>query len=155
MFKIFFFLSMTTAIARFAYGWWLNRQFEIHCGVYLRRAANANDIKNAKESLYKALMYAHKRGLTEGNTSVVIYDPNNDIGFWYDELSAAYDALNQLPANASVADRTWAFDRIRQYVAEDCRPGSLAFYPYHRIMFWAMGASTFGTLLFALLALFA
>ena len=69
-------------------------KFDVSCGGYLKRAANANSIGLAKKQLGTALSYIETNNLTCGYTSILYKSPDEDLGFWYTNLKQAYSSLD-------------------------------------------------------------
>lgn len=60
---------------------------------YLKRAADANTIELAAGELNKVITYLEANDLTSGYTSVFYETPEDDIGFWYDNIKASHAEL--------------------------------------------------------------
>ena len=88
-----FFLSFTALAARLIHGWRLQCKFDKNCGIYLVRAYHASNLETQKLNLYKALDYFHSFFPTEGDTSTWHHDPANDVLFWWNNASSAYETL--------------------------------------------------------------
>lgn len=81
-------------------------QFERNCGGYLKRAADANTVKLAKEQLIIAINYIEDHQLTNGYTSVIYTTPDEDLGFWYDNINQSFIELNQLDTFATALEKS-------------------------------------------------
>ena len=81
-----------------------NVQFNLSCEAYLKRAADANTVDLAKTELKKALNYMDENDLTEGIVSIFLKNPANDIEFWYNNITAAYEELQNLSEEATALD---------------------------------------------------
>ena len=118
----------------------LNIQFSIHCKQYLKRAADSNTVELAHEELENALKYIEDKGLTEGNTSLIIKSPENDIGFWYRNLKASYEELENLDSNSSQLEKTNVLMKLRETLADEGKgttitlPNYISLYPYQKIL---------------------
>lgn len=77
--------------------------FERNCGGYLTRAANANTVAIAKDELKKALHYLQENNMTSGYTSIVYNTPDEDVGFWFRNLEASYQELQELSKNPNLS----------------------------------------------------
>ena len=64
-------------------------QYEIACGGHLKRAADSNTTEMAKKELDIALKYMETGNLTEGYTSILFNTPDEDIGFWHQNVQSA------------------------------------------------------------------
>lgn len=77
-----------------------SERYDMNCGGYLARAATANTVPLAKENLDKALHYLESHDLTQGYTSIAYKTPDEDIGFFYNNLVQSRAVLEKVPANA-------------------------------------------------------
>ena len=68
--------------------------FDMNCTQYLKRAADANTVELAKDELEMAISYAEEEDLTEGIVSIFLHQPQNDIGFWYNNMKDRYCSYN-------------------------------------------------------------
>ena len=67
--------------------------FDRGCEGHLKRAADANSIELAQQELQIAIDYIEDNNLTEGYTSVLYTTPDEDLGYWYSNLSQANNEL--------------------------------------------------------------
>lgn len=104
-------------------------KFNRECGGYLTRAANANTVPMAKKELARALAYMEKEKLTEGYTSVVYQTPDEDIGYWYSNIKASFDELNQLDPNSSPLEKTNVLMKLRETLTDQGENGTKVVYP--------------------------
>ncbi len=88
--------------------------FTQNCDGYLERAANANTVETAKKELGIAVDYLEKNGLTSGYTSVFYKTPDEDIGFWYQNLKASLEELATLPENSTPLEKTNVLMKLRE-----------------------------------------
>jgi hypothetical protein len=100
-------------------GWAANRiyngiQFDRNCGGYLKRAADANVVNMAKVELDRALVYIEFKGLTNGYTSVFYRTPDEDLGFWYQNIKSALAELNTLGDDTSTLEKSNALIKLRE-----------------------------------------
>jgi hypothetical protein len=75
---------------------YLNVSFNRNCGGHLKRAADANTIELAQQELSIAVAYLEANRMTTGYTSVIYTTPDEDVGFWHQNLRGALDQLNDL-----------------------------------------------------------
>lgn len=131
-------------------------QFSFECKVYLKRAANANTVELAKTELEKAIKYVEENNLTEGVVSIFLKNPANDLGFWYQNMKAAYEELDTLSENASSLEKTNVLMKLRESLTDNdgsgatsvITPEGITVYPNNMLYFvWVMAstiaASTF------------
>ena len=119
-------------------------QFGLNCEAYLQRAANANTVEMAKEELAKAISYIEENNLTEGIVSVFLKNPTNDMGFWYRNISAAYDELKNLPDDSTPLEKTNVLMKLRESLTDSDSNGStniivpegITVYPNNVMYFW-------------------
>ncbi|TSC53252.1 MAG: hypothetical protein LiPW39_385 [Parcubacteria group bacterium LiPW_39] len=72
--------------------------FDIDCGDRIKRAADANTIELASKEMEVVVSYIEKRGLTEGYTSILYNTPDEDVGFWHQNLKASLGELRGIGA---------------------------------------------------------
>lgn len=117
-------------------------QFDHQCEAYLKRAADANTVEIAKDNLAKAIKYAEDNNLTKGIVSVFMHNPKNDIGFWYDNMKACYEELDNLPEDASSLERTNMLMKLRESLVDTGEstsvtvPDGISIYPHNVMYFW-------------------
>lgn len=116
-------------------------QFNHQCEAYLKRAADANTVEIAKDNLQKAIEYAEENDLTEGIVSVFMRNPKNDIGFWYDNMKACYDELDNLPEDATSLEKTNMLMKLRESLVDTGEstsvtvPAGISVYPNNVVYF--------------------
>jgi len=97
--------------------------FEKNCEGYLKRAANANTVNVASKELGIALTYMEANKLTEGYTSVVYKTPDEDIGFWYNNIKSAKQELDLLPTSATPLEKTNVLMKLRETLVNNGQQG--------------------------------
>lgn len=123
-----------------------------NCGGYLKRAADANTIEMANTELSRAIEYLEKNNLTTGYTSVLYKTPNEDVGFWYNNLKASQEELLKIKPNTSMLEKTNVLMKLRETLLDNgekgttiTQPGGISVYPNNTA--WAV----FGWISFILL----
>lgn len=118
-------------------------QFDSNCAQYLKRAADANTVERAKEELEKAISYAEKNNLTEGVVSIFLHQPKNDIGYWYKNVTEAYDELENLPEDVTSLQKTNVLMKLRETLTDETEsgvsvtiPDGISIYPGNVAYFW-------------------
>ena len=119
-------------------------QFSLDCQAYLKRAADANTVELAKGELAKALDYAERNGMTDGIVSVFLKNPANDIGFWYGNMKAGYDEMDNLPDDASSLEKTNVLMKLRESLTDRDTSGGtkvvvpmgIEIHPNNALYFW-------------------
>lgn len=89
-------------------------RFDQNCEGYLKRAADANTVKLAEENLSIAVDYASVHDLNEGYTSLLWRTPDEDVGFWFDNLSSSLEELRSVSPNASQLERSNLLIKLRE-----------------------------------------
>ena len=148
-------MRMTLAILAtcFFLGWGLARvveevRFNQDCGGYLERAANANTTQLAEKEMARALEYIERNKLTEGYTSLLWKTPDEDLGFWYSNLSASLVELRDVRPDASQLERSNVLMKLRETLTntgehgtELTAPSGISVYPHNMAYCaWAVAA---------------
>ena len=118
-------------------------QFDINCTQYVKRAADASTVELAKEELGKAISYAEQNNLTEGVVSIFFHQPKNDIGYWYKNMTDAYNELDNLPEDATSLEKTNVLMKLRETLTDEkesgvsvTMPNGISIYPGNVFYFW-------------------
>lgn len=142
------FVVLTIAAMLSFGGWGVTRtikaiSFDNNCGQYLKRAADANSIEMAKEELGIAISYAERNNLTEGTVSIFLHQPKNDIGYWYRNMKAAYEELEDVPEDTSRMEKTNILMKLRETLTDEGEngvevtiPKGISIYPSNVAYFW-------------------
>ncbi len=78
--------------------------FDRKCVQYIQRAADANTVTSAYNELGVATKYLEDNKITSGYTSIMFDSPNEDVGFWYNNLkSCEKDLLVIIDNDTSVS----------------------------------------------------
>ena len=99
-------------------------QFDRNCEGYLKRAADSNTIDLAEKQLALAVDYAKREGLTEGFTSVLYRTPDEDVGFWFENLSSALDELRRVDPKAPQLERSNILMKLRETLLDSGSEGT-------------------------------
>lgn len=99
-------------------------QFTQDCGGYLKRAADANTVEIAESELDKAVEYLEKNNITTGYTSVIYNTPDEDIYFWYSNLTESLTELKKIDKNASNIEKTNVLMKLRETLMDNGKKGS-------------------------------
>ena len=92
---------------------------EQNCTGYLKRAADANTVKTAKEQLQKSIQYLEANNLTKGYTSVLWQTPDEDIEFWYNNLKASESELMKVDSTTSSMEKTNLLMKLRETILDN------------------------------------
>jgi len=114
-------------------------QFDRNCEGYLKRAADANSIELAKSQLEIALKYIEKSNLTEGYTSILWNTPDEDISFWYKNVSTAYNELVLIKSDATSLEKSNMLMKLRETLLDNgsegktkvTYPDGISVYPFN------------------------
>jgi hypothetical protein len=87
--------------------------FKQNVSGYLKRAADASTIDLANAELTKVIDYLEANKLTSGHTSILWETPDEDIGFWYQNLKASQQELQNLNSNSAL-ERTNVLMKLRE-----------------------------------------
>jgi hypothetical protein len=135
---VLFFLSFITLFLWGGYRVFAYAKFKVECGDYLKAAAKAETVELAEESLKKAVTYMEKNGLTEGYTSVFWKTSNEDVGFWYTNISSRLQELKSLTSGATSTEKAEVLAELKKTllfnVSCGCNviiPGGISVYPHN------------------------
>lgn len=101
-----------------------------NCRGYLKRAADANTVELAKKNLAVAIQYLEENKLTSGYTSVLWRTPDEDIGFWYDNLKSALEELRKVLPEATQLERTNVLMKLRETLLDQGERGTYVTVPF-------------------------
>lgn len=127
-------------------------KFNMEIGGHLKRAANSNTVELAKQEINFALENIKKNELTDGNTGVLFKTPSKDVGFWYTNIQASYDELNEVGESATQLEKTNLLMKLRETLTDEeglIKPKGIAIFPYNALfLFWGwfgwIGSIVFG-----------
>ena len=114
--------------------------FDRELSGHLKRAADANTIELALTELQTSLKYIEKNNLTSGYTSILYQTPDEDLGFWYENLKASAQELEK-SKNGSLLEKTNVLLKLRESLMDEGDKGSsitspegISIYPYNGII---------------------
>lgn len=122
--------------------------FDIECRGHLKRAADANTVELAKQELEVAIAHLKANNATNGYTSVLYKTPDEDIGFWYQNLNSSLEELKKLPADASSLEKSNMLIKLRETLLDEGQgtsvtaPKGMSVYPHNKSLFWLMVLAT-------------
>ena len=140
-----------------------NVMFNIHCGDYLKRAADSNSIELAESNLAMVTAYAESNSLTSGNTGLFWNSPSNDVGFWYNNVKTSLAEVRKVRAQPDATDleRSNVLIKLEKTMLDQGKdgssvvvPGGISIFPNNLGFFWWAVLSFIGILLFGGLAVF-
>jgi len=97
--------------------------FDREVGGHLKRAADANSVEIAKKELEVALKMMGQWKMTEGYTSVVYTTPDEDVGFWYNNLKTCVQQINELPPTATQGEKDLVLLKLRETLLDHGKQG--------------------------------
>lgn len=117
--------------------------FKQQCSGYLERAANANTVELATRELAVAVEHLERNQITSGYTSVIYRTPDEDVGFWYDNLVASLDELRSVKEDASQLERSNLLMKLRETLMDNgesgdrlTMPAGISVFPSNAGFFW-------------------
>ena len=116
-------------------------QFDRNCEGYLKRAADANAIPRAIEETGKALAYIEGHDFTSGFTSILYNTPDEDIGFWYQNLKDAHTEMTELDLEKSTPlEKSNMLMKLRETLLDSgdhgdsvTSPDGISIFPYNKL----------------------
>ncbi len=114
-------------------------QFDRQAEGYLKRAADANTIDLAQTQLEIAVGNLRGKGDTTGYTSILWRTPDEDVGYWWSNLTAALQELEDIPEEATPLERSNLLMKLRETLLDDTGEGTkvtvppgISIYPYNK-----------------------
>lgn len=103
-------------------------EFSQNCIGYLRQAADANTIELALDRLDRAIDYVEKKDWTDGYTSVLWKTEDENIGFWYANLTASRQELADAKDSPQL-EKSNVLMKLRETLTESTEHGTSITYP--------------------------
>jgi hypothetical protein len=136
-----------------------NIKFKQNVSGYLKRAADANTIDLANQELSKAITYLESNNMTSGYTSIFYKTPDEDVDFWYRNLKASQNELQNLNSESAL-EKTNVLIKLRETLMDGGEkskvtvPKGLSVYPNNAmwsvLMTVALVCLGYGFVLFAI-----
>lgn len=136
------------------YGAW--QEYTLHRDVtgHLKRAADANSVRLAKQELDTAIQGIRDRNLTEGETHILFPSPSQDLGFWFDNITSARQDLDKLDLEDDQLTTTNALMKLRETLLDENSitvPTNASVFPFVGIyhvfltlsLLWTFGVAVF------------
>ncbi len=118
-------------------------RYDIDCGGHLKRAADANTVEIAKIELKTTLDYLKENEMTKGYTSVLYQTPDEDIAFWFNNLTQSYGELERVTENASQLEKSNLLIKLRETLLDHGKDGDtvteplgISIYPNNVMYAW-------------------
>ncbi|MBI3336253.1 hypothetical protein HYZ98_01655 [Candidatus Peregrinibacteria bacterium] len=80
--------------------------FGINVEGRLKRAADANSVELAIQEMDAVVTYLEVNHMTGGYTSILYRTPDEDVGFWYQNLKSALEELKRVRPETTPLERT-------------------------------------------------
>lgn len=120
--------------------------FEKGCEGYLKRAADANTVEQAKKELTIAITYMERHNLTEGCTSILWQTPDEDVAFWYNNIKSSREELSKVTGQTTPLEKTNILMKLRETLLDESKDGSsvtvpsgISIYPHNLLyVIWFM-----------------
>lgn len=103
---------------------YLNTTFDIDIGGHMKRASDANTIELATQEMRVVVTNMEQRGMTEGYTSVIYRTPDEDVGYWYDNMNSSLKELESINPNASQLEKSNVLMKLRESLTDSEESGS-------------------------------
>jgi hypothetical protein len=118
-------------------------QFNIDCGDHMKRAADANSIALATKEMQVVVDYMERNDMKDGFTSVLYKTPNEDVGFWYENMNSSLQELKTLDSNATSLEKSNVLMKLRETLVDHGKtttvtvPTGISVYPRNGFFaFW-------------------
>ena len=116
--------------------------FDRNIGGHLKRAADANTIELAEKELAGVIAYLEQMGMTSGYTSIFWRTPDEDIGFWYQNLKASLGELHKVSKEATQLEKSNILIKLRETLVDHGQslsvtvPQGASIFPSNMGYFW-------------------
>ncbi len=111
--------------------------FDRGCEGRIKRAADANTIELATKEMEAVVAYAKANGLTEGYTSILYQTPDEDVRFWYSNLTASLQELKTVKPDATQLEKSNVLIKLRETLLDHGQkvsvtyPSGIPVFPYN------------------------
>ena len=136
-------------------------QMDANCISYFTLAADANSVELAEKHLTTGIKYLEANNITSGSTKILINNPKNNIGIWYENLKSAQTQLQEMNKREDLTEleESNALMKLRETLLSSegrvTHPSMISFYPGHISWFWSMALIWllwFGAMIFGIIA---
>lgn len=114
-----------------------NAIIDRECTGHLKRAADANTVELSKQELSVAVSYLEENKMTSGYTSILYTTPDEDLGFWYQNLKASLEELNAVKPDATQLEKSNVLLKLRETLLDEgqgssvTHPAGIALFPHN------------------------
>ena len=112
--------------------------FKIECEGHMKRAADANTVELARQEMEIVVNYLEKNGMTNGYTSILYRTPDEDVGFFYQNMKASLTELKNLRADATSLEKSNVLIKLRETLLDENKgnatvtvPPGISVFPYN------------------------
>ena len=107
----------------------LSVQFGIHCSGHMKLAAHANTVELAKIEMQHVVTYLQEQGMTNGFTSVLWQTPDEDVGFFYNNMVQSLAELNKETTNSTTLEKSNMLMKLRETLSSHGEGGTYMVHP--------------------------
>ena len=117
--------------------------YQEEIGGHINRAKIANTVPTAIQEMRIVVRELEEHGYTSGCTCIFFNFPENDIGFWYNNLKESLQELEDLPPNASTLETSNTLLKLRETLEK--APNGITIYPHNTAFFsWGTLSALWG-----------
>lgn len=116
--------------------------YNIDCGGHIKRAADANTVELATQELKIVIAYLEAKKMIDGYTSVLYRTPDEDIGFWYQNLKSSLGELEKVTPQTTQLERSNILIKLRETLLDHgqgvqiTEPSGISIYPNNVAYAW-------------------
>ena len=125
--------------------------FGIDCEGHIKRAADANTVELATQEMRTVVSYLKSHGMTSGYTSVTYRTPDEDVGFWYQNLESSLKELEMVSPQASQLEKSNLLMKLRETLLDEGQgvsvtsPEGISVFPNNTVYaIWGLIGLVFG-----------
>lgn len=97
--------------------------FDRDCGNHIKRAADANTVEMAAKEMRIVVSYLEENKMMEGYTSILYNTPDDDVGFWYNNLKSSLDELEKVKPETTQLERSNILLKLRETLLDHGNDG--------------------------------
>lgn len=94
---------------------------------HLKRAANANTVPLALREMSLVVNYLEEHEMTSGYTSIIYRTPDEDLGFFYDNMKSSLEELESVNPEASQLETSNVLMKLRETLVDSGQSTSVTF----------------------------
>jgi hypothetical protein len=110
VFAVFFVIFLVWGATRIVKNVVFDREIE----GYLKRAGDSNTVELAIKNLEVAVENIKSNGMTSGYTSILYRTPDEDVGFWFENIETSLKELRTITSDASQLERSNVLMKLRE-----------------------------------------